>query len=70
MCCAQRTARSADVTALDYCKFLTLSQRAFREIMRRHPDIRARIATLAKERGEMNRQWLDAKAPEDVPQPA
>jgi CPA2 family monovalent cation:H+ antiporter-2 len=48
--------RSADVTALDFCKLLTLSHRDFRELLRRYPGMRAPIAEVAKERGESNRQ--------------
>ena len=48
--------RSADVTALDYGKLLSLSVRDFRVLARRFPGIRERIATLAAERGEMNRR--------------
>jgi CPA2 family monovalent cation:H+ antiporter-2 len=51
--------RSADVTALDYCQFATLSQRDFRLFLRRYPVIRNQIAALAAERGEMNRQFLE-----------
>jgi CPA2 family monovalent cation:H+ antiporter-2 len=51
--------RSADVTALDYCEFLTLSQRDFRELLRRYPAMRRPIAAAAKERGELNRQFLE-----------
>jgi CPA2 family monovalent cation:H+ antiporter-2 len=58
--------RSADVTALDYSKFLTLSQRDFREFLRRFPDIRELIAGRAAEREEMNRHVASASA-EAVP---
>jgi len=51
--------RSADVIALDFCKFLTLSQRDFRELLRRYPGIRAPIAAVAKERGDTNRQFRE-----------
>jgi monovalent cation:H+ antiporter-2, CPA2 family len=51
--------RSADVTALDFCKFLTLDQRDFRELLRRYPGIRVPIAGVAKERGETNRQLME-----------
>jgi monovalent cation:H+ antiporter-2, CPA2 family len=51
--------RSADVIALDYCKFATLSQRDFRALLRRFPSMREHIARLAAERGEMNRQVLE-----------
>jgi CPA2 family monovalent cation:H+ antiporter-2 len=54
--------RSADVTALDYCKFATLSQRDFRALLRRFPSMREHIARLAAERGEMNRQVLEEPA--------
>jgi len=47
--------RSADVTALDFCKLLTLSRRDFRELLRRYPGMRAPIAAIAKERSETNR---------------
>jgi len=46
--------RSADVTALDYCKFLTLSARDFRVFLGKYPFLRQKIAALAAERGEMN----------------
>lgn len=42
--------RSADVTALDYCRFAKLSERDFHRFLRRYPEIRARIAVLAEER--------------------
>jgi CPA2 family monovalent cation:H+ antiporter-2 len=51
--------RSADVIALDFCKFLTLSQRDFRELLRRYPAMRGPIAAAAKERGETNRQIME-----------
>ncbi|TSA32219.1 MAG: cation transporter [Verrucomicrobiaceae bacterium] len=46
--------RSADVTALDYSRFATLSARDFRHFLHRFPDIRERIGQLAAERKEMN----------------
>jgi CPA2 family monovalent cation:H+ antiporter-2 len=51
--------RSADVTALDYSKFATLTQRDFRQFLRRFPQIREQIAALAAQRGEMNQQFLE-----------
>src|SRR5262245_49419379 len=48
--------RSADVTALDFCKLVTLSRRDFRELLRRYPGMRSTIAGIAKERDETNRQ--------------
>jgi monovalent cation:H+ antiporter-2, CPA2 family len=61
--------RTADVIALDYCKFLTLSQRDFRELLRRYPGIRGPIAEVAKERRETNRQ-LRERPRGGVEQPA
>jgi len=51
--------RSADVTALDFCKFLALSQRDFRRFVRKYPSVYEQVVALAKERGDMNRQFLD-----------
>lgn len=59
--------RSADVTTLDYCRFVTLSRGDFRSFLRKHPGIRDQIAALAAQRGEMNRQILDENA---TPTPA
>ena len=42
--------RSADVTALDYSRFAMLSGRDFHRFLRRYPEIRAHIASLAAER--------------------
>jgi CPA2 family monovalent cation:H+ antiporter-2 len=62
--------RSADVTALDYSKFATLTQRDFRQFLRRYPQIREQIAALAAQRGEMNRQFLDEAENEAEKTPA
>jgi CPA2 family monovalent cation:H+ antiporter-2 len=51
--------RSADVTALDFSRFVTLSQKDFRRFLARYPAIREKISGLAAQRGEMNRQFLD-----------
>ncbi len=51
--------RSADVTALDFTKLLTLKERDFRRFLNKHPAIREQIAAKAMERGEMN-----SRAPE------
>ena len=47
--------RSADVTALDYCKLLKLTTADFREILRRYPEIRNHVTQMAAQRDEMNR---------------
>ena len=54
--------RSADVTALDFSKFATLSRRDFRQFLSRFPDIRDQIASLAGERREMNRNLASENA--------
>ena len=61
--------RSADVTALDYSKFATLSQGDFRKLLRKFPSMREHISTLAAQRGEMNRQILDQPG-SDIPKEA
>ncbi len=48
--------RSADVTALDYCRFVTLNRRDFREVLRRYPAIRGQFDEAAARRGQMNQQ--------------
>jgi CPA2 family monovalent cation:H+ antiporter-2 len=54
--------RSADVTALDYCKLATLSRRDFRQFLSRYPEIRDQIAAVTTQRREMNRQLLSKGA--------
>ncbi|CAN5142156.1 hypothetical protein BH20VER2_BH20VER2_18510 [soil metagenome] len=57
--------RTADVTAIDYSKFLTLAPRDFRDYLRRFPEIREQISALVTEREEMNRHLMeDEAAPE------
>ncbi|MET0261882.1 MAG: cation:proton antiporter [Rariglobus sp.] len=58
--------RSADVTALDFSQLMMLSQADFRAFARKYPDIRKAVAALAEQRGELNQQWLDAGADEDL----
>ena len=48
--------RSADVTALDYSRFLKLTTDDFNEILRRYPDIKTQIVDQAERREEMNRR--------------
>jgi CPA2 family monovalent cation:H+ antiporter-2 len=54
--------RSADVTALDYSRFSTLSQRDFRTLLRKFPSMREHIAARAAERGQMNREFVESLA--------
>jgi CPA2 family monovalent cation:H+ antiporter-2 len=49
--------RSADVTALDFSEFMTLSVRDFRQFLRRYPEIREQISALAAQRSEANQQF-------------
>jgi CPA2 family monovalent cation:H+ antiporter-2 len=42
--------RSADITALDYCRFAMLSGRDFHRFLHRYPEIRAQVTALAAER--------------------
>jgi CPA2 family monovalent cation:H+ antiporter-2 len=51
--------RSADVTALDFCKYLELSQRDFRRFVRKYPSVYEQVVALARERGNTTRQFLD-----------
>ncbi len=46
--------RTADVTAVDFCQLQTLSRRDFNQFMRRHPELRAAVSTLANERRTAN----------------
>jgi CPA2 family monovalent cation:H+ antiporter-2 len=62
--------RSADVTALDYSTFAVLSARDFRQVLRRYPDIRAQIASLAAQRAATDRQWRVEGPPPEAPQPS
>ena len=61
--------RSADVTALDYSTFAMLSERDFRQLLRKYPDIRAQIASLAAQREEIDRQLLAEGPPPEAPRP-
>jgi K+:H+ antiporter len=63
-------ARSADVTALDYSTFAMLSERDFRQLLRKYPEIRAQIASLAAQREETDRQILAEEPPPEAPQPS
>ena len=54
--------RSADVTALDYCKVLKLTRSDFDEILRRYPAIREQVTKMAEQRDEMNRKLAEAQA--------
>lgn len=47
--------RNADVTAVDYCQLLVLERRDFLNFIDRHPQLRARIASIVSEREEQNR---------------
>ena len=59
--------RSADVTALDFCKFLTLNRRDFRRFLKKHPSMQQQILYRAAERNEVNRKQLEAALAETEP---
>ena len=59
--------RSADVTALDFCKFLTLSRRDFNRFLKKHPTMREQILYRAAERDGMNRKVLESSLVETDP---
>ena len=61
--------RSADVTALDYSKFAMLGERDFRQLLRKYPDIRSQLASLAAQREETDRQLLADGPPPKPPRP-
>lgn len=50
--------RTADVTAIDYCLFLTLEQQDFELFVSRHPELRAKFDRIAAERAAMNTREL------------
>ena len=50
------TRRTADVTAIDYCQFLVISARDFRQFVRQNPALLAEFDRFAEERTEMNRR--------------
>ena len=53
--------RTADVTAIDYCLFLTLEKGDFEAFVARHPELRPKFARIAAERAEMNRRGLSTE---------
>jgi monovalent cation:H+ antiporter-2, CPA2 family len=46
--------RTADVTAIDYCLFLTMERQDFEAFIARHPALRAPLDRIAAERARMN----------------
>jgi CPA2 family monovalent cation:H+ antiporter-2 len=48
--------RVADVTAIDYCLFLTLEKDDFQGFVSRQPGLRARLNEVVAARTEMNRR--------------
>jgi CPA2 family monovalent cation:H+ antiporter-2 len=70
MALISRQPRSADVTALDYSTFAMLSERDFRQLLRKYPEIRAQIASLAAQREETDRQLLADGPPPEAPRPS
>jgi CPA2 family monovalent cation:H+ antiporter-2 len=54
--------RSADVTALDYCLFLTLDKADFDQFIARHPGLHARLDEVAARRAEENKREAQTPA--------
>jgi len=48
--------RTADVTAIDYCLFLTLGKEDFDKFIGRHAELRRRLDEVAAQRAEMNKR--------------
>ncbi len=57
------TPRSADVTAIDYCQFLTLGRTDFFTFVDKHPDLRAKIGTIAISREQDNKRRREQTEP-------
>jgi hypothetical protein len=55
------------VTAFDYFKFLTLSRRDFRRLLKKHPTMRQQILYRAAERDGTNRKQLEASLADTDP---
>ncbi len=53
--------RTADVTAIDYCLFLTLDVHDFRDFIGRHPELKTKLDEVARQRAEMNKQQRTAQ---------
>ena len=56
--------RSADVTALDYSKFATLSRRDFLRFLEKHPGLREGVSDVIAERGRLNEEVTAKLAPD------
>lgn len=52
--------RTADVTAIDYCLFLTLGKNDFDNFIGRHKELRQRLDEVAAERAEMNKREAES----------
>lgn len=55
--------RSADVTTIDYCQFLTLGRADFFSFVDKHPELRAKIGTIATSREEDNKRRREQSEP-------
>jgi CPA2 family monovalent cation:H+ antiporter-2 len=49
--------RTADIIAVDFCEFLVLERRDFNQFMARHPNLRAAVHKMARERLEDNQAY-------------
>lgn len=63
--------RTADVNAVDFCRFLVLWRRDFNQFMARHPELRAVVNAMADERRAMNSITVsDDAVPDDTLDPS
>ncbi len=62
--------RNADVQALGYCQILTLHERDFRRLTRRHPDLKTHIEAVAEARRAAAAPPPAIPAPIPAPEPA
>jgi CPA2 family monovalent cation:H+ antiporter-2 len=54
--------RTADIIAVDFCEFLVLERRDFNQFMARHPNLRAAVDKMARERLEDNQAYASYAA--------
>jgi CPA2 family monovalent cation:H+ antiporter-2 len=61
--------RSADVTAVDYCQFLTIGREDFQRFLGKHPELAAKIGEVAAGRAAINTAIEDPTDPSSSGRP-
>ena len=61
--------RSADVTAVDYCQFLTIGREDFQRFLAKHPELAAKIGEVAAGRAAINTALDDPTDPSSTGRP-